>query len=139
MILLSLAFIFKPTLKIEPNNTNTIAGGALSGFIAGILGSGGMIRGLVLSGFDLEIEVFIATSAMIDLGIDASRSIVYFQNGFMHRDDMYLVPILALISYVGTWLGKLLLKRLNKEQFKKIVLFLILAIGVYTLYRGVTL
>jgi hypothetical protein len=39
------------------------------------------IRGLTLAAFNLEQEVFVATLAIIDLGIGFSESIVYFSNG----------------------------------------------------------
>jgi uncharacterized membrane protein YfcA len=67
------------------------------------------------------------------LGIDLSRSIVYIHNGYVHWDDMYLIPILIVVSIVGTYLGKKVLDRITQAQFKRFVLFLLLGIGVLTI------
>ena len=133
LITISIILMIFKNLKLKPNFFNSISGGALSGVTAGLLGSGGAIRGLTLAAFDLKKEIFIATSAIIDLGIDLSRSVVYFSNGYMHKHDLYLVPILLVVSVVGTYVGKKILHRFSQEQFKYIVLALILIVGLVSL------
>ncbi|HKX86152.1 MAG TPA: sulfite exporter TauE/SafE family protein [Flavobacterium sp.] len=135
LITISLFFLLTKNFSIKPTQTNSILGGSLSGFTAGLLGTGGAIRGLTLSAYNLKPEIFIATSAIIDLGIDTTRSVVYGINGFIHQDDLYLIPILLLVSIIGTFLGKKILKRISEEQFKKTVLILILTTGLITLYK----
>jgi hypothetical protein len=44
LVVLSLLFLVKQKLVIEPNKENSITGGILSGFSAGLLGTGGAIR-----------------------------------------------------------------------------------------------
>jgi len=100
-----------------------------------LLGTGGAIRGIVLSAYGLGTEVFIATSAIIDLGIDLSRSVVYTANGFVHTHDLYLIPILLVVSLIGTYVGKQILKRISEDRFRTIVLVLILLTGVGTLVQ----
>ena len=78
----------------------------------------------------MDKNKFIATSAVIDLGIDFSRSIVYYFNGYMRKEHLYLVPILLVVSVVGTWIGKLILNKMSQEQFRNLVLILILLIGI---------
>src|SRR6218665_2695078 len=125
----SLLLIFKK-LSIRPTLFNSVSGGALSGLTAGLLGTGGAIRGLTLAAFNLEKNTFVATSAIIDLGIDLSRSVVYFSNGYMHRKDLYLVPILLGVSIAGTFIGKKILNTFTQLQFRHAVLFLILTVGL---------
>jgi uncharacterized membrane protein YfcA len=129
-------FIFKQWV-IKPSTLNSVIGGGLSGLTAGLLGTGGAIRGLTLAAFDLEKNVFIATSAIIDLGIDATRTVVYTLNGYVHKDDFYTVLILLVVGFVGTYLGKKVLERFSQEQFKSVVLILILLIGLTTLGKQV--
>ena len=133
LIGISLLFLIQQNFVLKPNLTNSITGGALSGLAAGIVGTGGAIRGLTLSAFNLNVETFIATSAIIDLGIDLSRSTVYFFNGYIHKDDLYLIAILFFVSFIGTYLGKKLLHSFSSAQFKKFVLALILLVGITTL------
>lgn len=132
----SLLFIFRKFV-INPSITNSVIGGSLSGLTAGLLGTGGAIRGLTLAAFSLEKDIFIATSAAIDLGIDLTRSIVYASNGYVHTHDLYLVAILVLVGFIGTYIGKRVLKKVSEEQFKYIVLSLILTIGIITLVKQI--
>lgn len=130
LIILSLLFLIFKQLKVLPKTRNAIIGGSLSGLSAGLLGTGGAIRGITLSAFKMNKDKFIATSAVIDLGVDFSRTVVYYFNGYMHRHDLYLVPILILVSIIGTWIGKKILDKVSQEQFRSFVLVLILIIGI---------
>lgn len=133
LIVVSVVLMIFSKYDIHPNRRNSFIGGTASGFIAGLVGTGGAIRGLTLAAFNLKMEVFIATSAFIDLLIDSSRTIVYYMNGYVHQDDLYLIPILLVVSFIGTYIGKILLKYLSEERFKTIVLVLVFTTGVITL------
>lgn len=133
LILLSLLFLIRNKLVIPPRKKQSILGGSLSGFTAGLLGTGGAIRGLTMAAFNLEKSVFIATSAFIDLMIDSSRTFVYYQNGYIHQHDLKYVPFLLLIGIAGTYLGKRILLYIPQERFKVISLALVLLIGILTL------
>lgn len=137
LIIISLFFLFFKSFSIKPTIGNSLIGGTLSGLIAGLLGTGGAIRGMTLAAYNLQMEVFIATSAIIDLAIDSSRSFVYTYNGYVHQHDLYLIPILLVVSIIGTYIGKKILSRISDKQFKSIVLILILITGIITLCKVV--
>lgn len=129
LIILSSTLLIKE-ITIKPTLTNAISGGILSGFLAGLIGTGGAIRGLTLTAFNLEQQAFIATSAIIDLGVDGTRSIIYAFNGYVHLHDLYLILLLFIVSFIGTWIGKILLNHVSEKIFKRIVLSLILITGI---------
>ncbi|AYN67962.1 sulfite exporter TauE/SafE family protein [Euzebyella marina] len=135
LVTLSAIFLMNKNLAINPNRKNAIIGGSLSGFSAGLLGTGGAIRGLTMAAFNLEKNVYIATSAFIDFWIDFSRTFVYLFNGFIHKHDLVYVPFLLLIGLIGTAIGKKILHYIPQEKFKLISLSLILTIGLVTLSR----
>lgn len=130
LIAFSLLFLIKKELVIKPEPKQSITGGALSGFTAGLLGTGGAIRGITMAAFNLEKTVFIATSAAIDFAIDFTRTIVYFKNGFIHQHDLIYVPFLLVIGLIGTYIGKNILQFIPQERFKQTSLVLILLIGI---------
>ena len=138
LIVVSMVFLIFKKVTVKPTLSSSIAGGVFSGLIAGLLGTGGAIRGITLAAYNLKMEVFIATSAIIDLGIDSSRSLIYWFNGYVHKDDLYLIPILLLVSISGTFIGKKILTRISEEQFKIIVLILILITGLVTLFKVIS-
>ncbi len=133
LIIFSLLFLLLRNFSIQPTNVNSIIGGTVSGFMAGLLGTGGAIRGMTLAAFDLKKGAFIATSALIDFGVDLSRGVVYVSNGFVHWHDMKYVLILLFISVIGTYIGKRVLEHVSEKLFKNIVLFVIFGIGLVTI------
>ena len=133
LIIFSLLFLLLRNFLIQPTNVNSIIGGTVSGFMAGLLGTGGAIRGMTLAAFDMKKGAFIATSALIDFGVDLSRGVVYVSNGFVHWHDMKYVLILLFISVIGTYIGKRVLVHVSEKLFKNIVLFVIFGIGLVTI------
>ncbi|MGB1103326.1 MAG: sulfite exporter TauE/SafE family protein [Crocinitomicaceae bacterium] len=129
---LSMLFLIRKKLVIKDNNNNAVIGGSLSGFSAGLLGTGGAIRGLTMAAFNMEKSVFIATSAFIDFMIDFSRTFVYYNNGYIHTHDLKYVPFLLVIGILGSYIGKRILTIIPQSKFRLISLYLILLIGLIT-------
>jgi uncharacterized membrane protein YfcA len=122
LVFLAIFLLLNQRFALKKTNTNLYLGGAISGFLAGLIGTGGAIRGLTLIAFSLEKNIFIATSAVIDLGVDSSRAIVYIANGYFLKEHLILLPFLILISLLGTWLGKKILNYTSQNVFRYIVL-----------------
>lgn len=133
LIAFSLFFFFKPAVRLSPNAFTAITGGGIAGFLAGLIGTGGAIRGLVLAAFDLEKGVFVATSAAIDSGVDFSRMIVYLHSNYLTPTFYWYIPGLLLVAFAGSFVGKLMLNRIEQKSFRKIVLALVFLIGAATL------
>jgi uncharacterized protein len=85
--------------------------------------------------FDLEKNIFVATSAAIDSGVDFSRMIVYLRNGFLAAESYWLIPLLLVVAFAGSFTGKFLLNKIPQKSFRRIVLVLVLLIGVISLGR----
>ncbi|MEY8848541.1 sulfite exporter TauE/SafE family protein [Psychroserpens sp. XS_ASV72] len=135
LVALSLFFLIKSKVVVHAKNKNAIIGGTLSGFSAGLLGTGGAIRGLTMAAFNLEKSVFIATSAFIDFMIDFSRTFVYYNNGYIHKHDLKYVPFLLVIGLIGSYIGKKILAYIPQSKFRKLSLIFILLIGIATLLK----
>jgi uncharacterized membrane protein YfcA len=133
LIAFSTFFLVRPRVKLSPRPLNaTVAGGA-AGFLAGLIGTGGAIRGLALGAFDLEKNVFVATSAAIDSGVDFSRMIVYLRSGFLAAESFWFVPALLVVAFTGSYAGKLLLNKIQQKSFRRMVLALVFLIGLISL------
>lgn len=126
LILLAIYLIIYANKKIEKSKKNLYLSGMASGFLAGLIGTGGAIRGLTLTAFSLEKDIFIATSALIDLGVDASRTVVYFFNGYIVKEFLVTIPILIGISFLGSYVGKLILNKTPQRFFRMFVLAVII-------------
>jgi uncharacterized membrane protein YfcA len=121
--------------KLEQKDSNLYLGGIVSGFLAGIAGTGGAIRGITLSAFQLPMHIFIATSALIDLGVDLSRAIVYTSNGYFKKENLILLPFLIIVSISGSYIGKKILKKASEATFRYIVLFVIIGTALFQIIK----
>lgn len=139
LILLSSILFIRPKAKIDPTLMNSIFGGALAGFLAGFIGTGGAIRGVVLAAFNLEKNLFVGTSAAIDFGVDLTRMIIYLDSGFLDKSYLWSIPSLFVGAVLGSYLGKRILNKISQENFKKIILGLILAIGISLVFNEIRL
>ncbi|MFM7016751.1 MAG: sulfite exporter TauE/SafE family protein [Bacteroidota bacterium] len=135
LILFSIYFLIYPKQSIDATNKNIIIGGTSAGFLAGFLGTGGVIRGAAMAAFNLEKNAFVATSALVDLFVDVSRSFIYYKNEFIAFDKLFYILPLIIISFIGSYVGKIILERLNQEKFRKIVLILISMMGALSVIR----
>lgn len=122
--------LIKHNLKIKPNLVNKVLGGSLSGFLAGLIGTGGALRGAFLTAFRLPKEQYIATSAVIALAVDATRIPIYFAQGFLSSEFYFAIPILFVIALAGSYVGKQIVKRIPQKSFTRLVLVAIFLIGI---------
>jgi len=134
LVIFSIVLLYYDQLKFNATKSNAVISGTFAGFIAGFSGTGGAIRGISMAAFALPKNVFVATSAAIDLGIDLSRSVVYISNDYFPIELLWMIPFLLLISFVGSYIGKKLLNHIDETLFRKFVLLLVLSIGSVTLY-----
>ena len=137
LIAFSVFFFCRPLIKVAPNPLNAVTAGGIAGFLAGVIGTGGAIRGLALAAFDLKKNVFVATSAAIDSGVDFSRMIVYLRAHYLGSAFYWYVPGLLLVAFIGSYVGKIALSKLDQKNFRRIVLVLVFLIGLTTLGKFV--
>lgn len=111
-----------PNWRLPERNLTAISGGALSGFLAGIFGVGGAVRGAFLSAYNLPKEVYIFTVGAIALVVDSTRLITYWSEGV--RLPAWLITALVVsipASLLGAYLAKRLVGRIPQAQFRMLV------------------
>jgi uncharacterized membrane protein YfcA len=136
LVTLSTVFLAVPGLRMPTSERAVLSASAMSGFFTGFVGTGGAIRGMTLAAFHIEKNVFVATSAAIDLPGDLLRGAIYLQKGYLDRAHLFYVPLLLLVAYGGTKLGRRLLHRFSERTFRTLVLSLILAMGLLTVGKA---
>lgn len=131
LVVLSIYLLRNFNKSLKQSNANLYTGGVLSGFLAGLVGTGGAIRGITLAAFQLPKDIFIATSALIDLGVDSSRAVIYVSNGYFAKEYIVLIPFLIGVSILGSYLGKVILKHTSELVFRYIVLIVIISVSAF--------
>ena len=125
---------WKKLLLFKPTTVTAFIGGSISGFFAGLIGTGGALRGAFLTAFGLPKETYIATAALIALAVDVTRLPVYFAEGFLTAQYFWMIPMLFVIALSGSFTGKYIVARIPQEKFRHIVLAAILLIGLKFLH-----
>jgi uncharacterized membrane protein YfcA len=126
LVFLAIFLMVNFNKPLQQTDSNLYLGGIASGFLAGITGTGGAVRGIILAAFQLPKEIFIATSAFIDLGVDFSRAVVYTSNGYFKKEHLFLIPFFIGISILGSYAGKLILQKTSEKIFRYLVLVVII-------------
>lgn len=120
----------QPKFGLKKAKPTAVVGGSLSGFLAGLIGLGGAIRGAFLTAFNLPKEIYVATSAMIAVVIDTARVPTYLLTRTVQDSSYYVIlPFLCVMAYFGVRTGKVLLQKINQETFRRIVSIALFAVG----------
>lgn len=137
LIVTSVSFMAKPGLKFPANTRTFIAGGSATGFITALVGTGGALRATLLQGFNIEKVKYIATAATIALATDVIRIPVYISQGFLTQQYYLYLPILFVIALAGSFIGRKIVKKIDQEKFRKMVLVAIILVSIKFIIDGV--
>jgi uncharacterized protein len=136
LIIISVLFLVRPSLKVPTSRNIIITGGGVSGFITGLVGTGGALRATFLTGFNLEKTKYIATAAVIALGTDATRIPLYLSQGYLLQHYYYYIPILTATAIGGSYVGNKIVGRIDQNIFRKIVLIAIILVSINFIISG---
>lgn len=136
LVVTSVSFLVKPGLKFPANTRTFIAGGSATGFITALIGTGGALRATLLQGFNIEKVKYIATAATIALATDATRIPVYLSQGFLTEQYFIYLPILFAIALAGSFIGRKIVRMIDQEKFRKMVLVAIILVSIKFIIDG---
>ena len=114
-----------------------IIGGAVSGFIAGLIGTGGAVRGAMLNALVKNKNKYIVTTAAVAFIVDLTRIPIYIAQGYLRENMMWYLLVLFVISLIGSYLGKIIVERVPQREFRVIVLLAVLAAGGHFVYQWI--
>jgi uncharacterized protein len=110
--------------------------GAVSGFLGGLVGNQGGIRSAAMLGFDVPKHAFVATATAVGLIVDGARLPVYLVTQGEEVVGQWPFLLAATTGAVlGTLVGERLLRRIPKPIYRRLVSALVLALGVFMLFR----
>jgi len=124
------------TMRLAAAPATLAIGGGVSGFIAGIIGTGGAIRSMCLLAFQLPKEAYLGTSAILALAVDGTRLPVYLTQGFIPASYGPVVGSLLVVAILGAWVGQRLVRRVSPVYFQRFVLVMLALMGIKLLFDG---
>jgi uncharacterized membrane protein YfcA len=126
--------------RLEFRGVAAWVAGAFSGGFGGLVGNQGGIRSAAMLGLKVPRDAFVATATAIALMVDGARVPVYVVTG--SRDLWQAWPLIAAAAggvLVGTVLGGRALSLVPEAAFRRVVAAIILALGIWMLWRGIRL
>lgn len=125
----------KPRWRLPQRNATALVGGALSGFLAGLFGVGGAVRGAFLAAYNLPKETYLFTSGAIALVADSTRLVTYWSED-VRLPEMFVWALVASApaSLLGAYAAKRIVDRIPQGQFRIVIAASLLVIGLKLMF-----
>ena len=134
-LLYTLFLFLHSSWKIPASTGTAVSGGIASGFLAGMFGVGGAVRGAFLRAFDLSKDAFIFTAAAIALVTDSTRLITYTVDQISLPPYLWYGMLIFLpLSLFGSWIGQRIVRQLSESGFRTIVALFLGLSGIKFLF-----
>lgn len=124
--------------RLKANLWHLMIGGALIGYLTGIVASTGPLSVPLFLFYGLSKGAFLATEAASSLGLYVSKSVTFERFGAL-TPDIALKGLIAGASLMaGAFIAKRFVLRLKPESFRLIMDGIMLAAGVSLLWSAMT-
>ncbi len=135
---LILLVLLKLLLKKElPKGKGTLlAGGAVTGGLSGLCGSGGPIGAAVFLSLGLSPVAYIASEAATATVMHILKTVVYSKLTDMTVKMLLIGIAMGIAMLAGTFIAHRFIKKMDKNKFQKYVAILLCAVGVYMVVFG---
>lgn len=122
--------------EIKKSNRTLFIGGAATGLVSGLAGTGGPIGAAVFMTLGLSPVAYIASEATTATAMHILKILIY--NRLVGIDTTMLLTGLAMgIAMIGgTFLSNRIIRKMEKARFQKYVAILLMTAGVYMLLFG---
>lgn len=135
---LILLVMLKLALKKElPRGRGTLlVGGALTGGLSGLCGSGGPIGAAVFLSLDLPPVAYIASEAATATAMHILKIFVYSKLSALDGRALLIGLAMGGCMVLGTYAARRFIRGMDKGRFQRYVAVLLCAVGVYMVLTG---
>ncbi|MHA6522926.1 sulfite exporter TauE/SafE family protein [Tessaracoccus sp. G1721] len=123
-------------LTFKPSTRLLLGGGALTGFLSGLIGSAGPLGAAVFLSLGLPPVTYVASEATTALAMHAVKTVVYGTTLTLDGSFWGLAAILGATMVAGTWVANRFLRRVSVKGFERYVLVLLATISIYLIIVG---
>jgi uncharacterized membrane protein YfcA len=123
-------------LKGRADVRTLVPGGALTGFLSGLVGSAGPTGAAFFLGLGLPPVAYIASEATTALTMHAVKMVIYQRQLALPVESWALAVGLGIAMILGTWSAKQFIEKLSPERFRTLVTVLLGLIGLHMIVFG---
>ncbi|HOJ09345.1 MAG TPA: sulfite exporter TauE/SafE family protein [Clostridiales bacterium] len=135
---LILLVLIKLMMKRDlPKGKGTLLiGGAVTGGLSGLCGSGGPIGAAVFLSLGLTPVAYIASEAATAMAMHILKTVIYSQLTNMTIKTFMVGIAMGAAMLVGTFSANRFIKKMDKNKFQKYVAVLLSVVGIYMVITG---
>lgn len=123
--------------KVAMGNRGMIFGGSLTGFLSGLIGSGGPIGAAFFLGLDLSATAYVASEAFTALALHLSKTIVYNKYSLINNKEIYYALFIGLAMILGSYAGRKIIEKIEREKFILLVEVLLVVTSLQLIYINI--
>lgn len=136
VLILLVIFKMKKIFILKGNKRTLLIGGAVTGGLSGLAGSGGPIGAAVFLSLELPPVAYIASEAATATAMHILKTIIYSKLSSLTWEALLTGLIMGAAMMVGTIVANRFIKNIDKNKFQKYVAVLLCVVGGYMLIFG---
>ena len=123
-------------IREAPGRAMLIGGGAMVGFLSGLVGSAGPLGATLFLALKLPPVAYIASEAVTAVTMHAIKIGIYQHYIELDRRLRVLAVAISIAMVAGTFSARRLVERLTVTHFERYVTALLVAISIYMVIYG---
>jgi hypothetical protein len=135
LVLLVVFKMFK-LFELKGNRATLLVGGAVTGGLSGLAGSGGPIGAAVFLSLGLSPVAYIASEAATAVAMHVLKTVIYSKLAFLTMEPLLLGLSMGAAMVAGTFAANRFIRRMEKGRFQTFVAVLLCVVGLYMLIFG---
>lgn len=126
--------VWKPAFKAGAKTL--VAGGAVTGLLSGLVGSGGPIGAAVFLSLGLSPVAYIASEAATATAMHILKTVIYSNLVNIDRMSLGIGLLMGAAMIGGSFAANRLIKKIERAAFQRYVAVLLCIVGMYMLIMG---
>ncbi len=117
-------------VRTAPHTALLPLGGLGAGVLLGSVGVPGPLLAVVFLRYGMIKEPLVAMISLFFVLGNVQRTVLYWHQGRLGEDSLRLAIMMGMAMIAGVYLGRLILPRISREVFVRLVLIMLLLFGV---------
>ena len=123
-------------IRMRAGNGVLLGGGAVVGFLSGLVGSAGPLGAAVFLSLNLPPVAYVASEAVTTIAMHGVKTVIYGSRLAFSPSFWPIALLLGGAMVLGTWAGKRLIERMSVTWFRRFVAGLLVVIAVQMVVAG---
>lgn len=136
VLIILVIFKVKKLFELKGSKRTLIIGGAITGGVSGLAGSGGPIGAAVFLSLGLSPVAYIASEAATATAMHILKTIIYSKLSSLTLEALLTGLVMGGAMVAGTLVANKFIKNMDKNKFQKYVAVLLVVVGGYMLIFG---